>query len=225
MKPSYNKSAILKRAWKLFKGQEVRTNEMFSTCMKESWSIAKRVAVINFGDVYTDNYTDTLNYVKFKVNGNVELAEDITSDVFEKALTSLHTFNADKSSIKTWLRRITNTCISDNFRGLSGNHANKMVTVSDFMNDEGKEVFQFLAPEESDQLAEKNETNGRIANAFRQLKPKYRKVAILFFLREKEYSEIAEICEIPMGTVKGMISRVRATLQSELKGEMQHIYA
>jgi RNA polymerase sigma-70 factor (ECF subfamily) len=177
-----------------------------------------------FEQIYREQYSAVLNYVSFKVHDKA-LAEDITSDTFLKALQYFPSFDESKSNITTWLRNITNTCITDNYRGLTGNHANRMVAVSEFVNDEGMETFNFLAPEEANQLAETNEFNGRIAKAFRQLKPKYRKVAVLYFLRDMEYNKIAEICDIPMGSVKGMISRVRATLQTELKGEMAHLMA
>jgi RNA polymerase sigma-70 factor (ECF subfamily) len=175
--------------------------------------------------IYKENYNDILNYIYYKVQ-NKTIAEDIASDVFYKVLnTSLSTFNEEKCKISTWLHRVAISCIQDYHRGETGYHNKLSVAVSDFVNDEGKEVFQFLAPEEANHLVETNEFSSRVADAFRGLKPKYRKVAILFFLRDKEYSDIAEICQIPMGSVKGMISRIRERLQTELKGEMAHLVA
>jgi RNA polymerase sigma-70 factor, ECF subfamily len=175
-----------------------------------------------FGEVYKQNYANTLNYISFKVR-DLLLAEEIASDVFLKAMAYIPTFNGEMSKASTWLRNITNTTIVDSMRGEKGNNYYKSVAVSEFVNEEGQETFSFFAPEKADQLTETNEFQSRIASAFRQLKPKYRKVAILFFLRDNEYNDIAEICEIPIGSVKGMISRVRATLQTELKGEMAHL--
>ena len=57
----------------------------------------------------------------------------------------------------------------------------------------------------------------KIVKAFENLKPNYRKIAELYFIEDKQYNEIADICNIPLGTVKGMISRCREMLQSELK--------
>jgi RNA polymerase sigma factor (sigma-70 family) len=61
------------------------------------------------------------------------------------------------------------------------------------------------------------EIKGKINNAIDKLDVKYRRVAILYFLWEYEYSEIAIILNVPMGTVKGMLSRSRAKLQDSLK--------
>ncbi len=60
------------------------------------------------------------------------------------------------------------------------------------------------------------ELKKRINRAFNTLKPNYKRIAELFFLDGKKYHEIAEICQIPMGSVKGMINRARTLLQMEL---------
>ncbi len=169
-----------------------------------------------FDQVYTENYAVILNYVSFKVQ-NKAVAEDITSDVFIKAMQYYKSFDESKSKVSTWLHNIANTCISDNFRGLSGNHANRMSVVSEFVNEEGVETFSFTADDDTNDLAERNELMSKVAKAFRSLKPKYRKIATLYFLREMQYSEIADICELPLNTVRVMILRSREMLQSELQ--------
>ena len=168
-------------------------------------------------ELYVKHYSEILNYINFKI-GNLHNAEDIASTVFLKVNDYLSTFDAEKSSVTTWLRNIANTCIVDYFRGKNGNFVNRVNKVSDFVTDEGKEIFQFHADDNTETLAERNEFKSRLAKSFAKMKPKYRRIATLYFLREKEYSEIAEICQVPMGTVKGMINRCREKLQNELQG-------
>lgn len=166
-----------------------------------------------FNAMFAKHFNEILNYIKFKVNC-VEDAEEICIDTFEKACRYMNSYDASKSKITTWLRNIANTCISDHYRV---DHTDNEICTSDFADAEsGKELFSFIADDEADSLAISNDFQSKIAKAFRTLKPKYRKIATLYFLREKEYAEIAEICQVPMGTVKGMISRCRAMLQMEL---------
>jgi len=166
-----------------------------------------------FNQIYAEHFNEVQNYIKFKVNC-VEDAEEICIDAFEKVCRYMDSFDETKSKLATWLRWIANTCISDHYRV---DHSDREISVSDFKDVEsGLDRFQFVDNKSADSLAESHEFQSKVARVFRQLKPKYRKIAILFFLREKEYSEIAEICEIPMGTVKGMISRCRGMLQAEL---------
>jgi RNA polymerase sigma factor (sigma-70 family) len=167
-----------------------------------------------FNALFDKHYSEILNYIKFKIT-SVEDAEEITMDTFLKACRYLNSYAETKSKISTWLRNIANTCISDHFRV---DHSDNEIPTSDFVNAEsGKETFQYVADEETNDYAENNELGSRISVALGNLKPKYRKIAILCFVEEREYKEIAEICEIPMGTVQGMVSRCRKMLQSELQ--------
>ena len=64
-----------------------------------------------------------------------------------------------------------------------------------------------------------------IERAMAQLKPKYQKIAEMYFILDKPYSEIADLLELPLGSVKGAINRIRAMLtsQSELKYQYRNI--
>ena len=162
--------------------------------------------------VYKTNYKSVLNYVKYKVNNSV-IAEEITSEAFIKAFRFYDTFN-NKSSIKSWLLTIAITTISDHFRV---DKSDRYTNVGTFVDSEtGKETFQFVSEETSDGKFERKELKHLINNAFIQLKPKYREIAELYFINQMKYQEIAEICNVPIGTVKGMVNRSREMLQAKL---------
>jgi len=175
-----------------------------------------------FNAMYLDNKDEVFSYINWKV-GNIHNAEDLTADVFNKAYRLIYTdkiehrFNPAKSNIKTWLRTIANCAIIDNSR----TDINKRFQcVSDFVNSEGDETFQFVASKtaNADFELENNILKERLSSAFANLKPKYKRIAEIYFLQEKNYNEIVEILNVPIGTVKGMINRVREMLQGDLKG-------
>lgn len=56
----------------------------------------------------------------------------------------------------------------------------------------------------------------RIEAAINQLPDDYREVAILYFLRDLSYQDIATILEVPLGTVRSRLHRGRARLQQAL---------
>jgi RNA polymerase sigma-70 factor, ECF subfamily len=173
-------------------------------------------------EIYNKTHAEVQNHVS-RVIRNFHDSEDVTSDVFvkiQKLMCKPETcFDENKSSLSTWVHTVTNSVIIDFFRT---NHQEHYKAVSDFADgeNEDKTYFDFVAPQRhnADALALNAELHSRIAKAFRTLKPKYRKIAILFFLRDLPYAEIADIVNVPMGTVKGMINRCRAILQHELKG-------
>jgi RNA polymerase sigma-70 factor (ECF subfamily) len=211
----FNMSLIMKNAWKFFKSQDVRTMEIFSDCLKKSWAIAKSAPL--FADIYRKYYSDLLRYVNSKIR-NSEDAEELTNDIFVKANKHLQSYNPDMSQINTWLYKIANCAIIDRHRT---DHSDKLINTSDFVDSEtGEEIFQFVDNSETTDDIENTELSTKISKAFNVLSPNYRKVAILYFTKELKYKEIAELCQIPMGTVKGILVRARKLLQSELKGEL-----
>jgi len=163
--------------------------------------------------IYDKFYSQVFNAVRTMVT-NVHDAEEVTADVFVKVNRLLHTFDESKSAFTTWLYTITRSVILDFFKT---NHQDRFKAVSDFMTKDGNDVFTFHTNERADDLVREKEMQAEIAKAFRSLKPKYRKVATLFFLREQSHAEIAEVMDIPLGSVKGMINRCRATLQEQLQ--------
>ena len=176
----------------------------------------------DLAEIYNKHYSNVYNHV-LSVVKNQHDAEDVTIDVFDK-IRKLNAkestrFNSELSAFSTWIRTVTYSVVLDFFRT---NHQEYYKAVSDFAdgNDEEKTYFNFVAPEQSraDNEVLTKELHSRIAKAFRTLKPKYRKIAILYFLRDLPYVEIANIVNVPMGTVKGMLSRARQKLQDELKG-------
>jgi len=163
--------------------------------------------------IFSEYQTQVFNYVNWKL-GNQHDAEDVTQAVFIKVNRLLKTFNADLSAFPTWLRNITNSVLIDFIRT---NHSEKYKAVSDFVNSEGNNNFQFANPEKADQIMENTELSERLDGAFYNLNPEYRRIATMYFVHEYKYEEIAEILKIKLGTVKGMISRSREMLKNELK--------
>jgi len=172
-----------------------------------------------FEKIYSENYSDTLNYINWRIN-NSEIAEELTNDVFVKVHKHLANFDESQSTFSTWLRNITNNTVIDHFKT---NHYGRNFTMSsDFSNDNGIDEFQFVADAEADSEMNREELSAKIMKSFRGLKPKYRKIAVLFFMNQKSYKEIAEILDVPMGTVFGMIHRCRAMLQTSLTAQAIH---
>jgi len=150
---------------------------------------------------------------------NYHDAEDICSDVFVKIDRLMKNdatrFDASRSAAKTWVYTITNSVILDFFRT---SKSDKYTSLSDFVDSAGNEVFNFIAQVKNNADAKvlTSEIQEKIRLAFGSLKIKYRRVAVLYFLKEYEYSEIAEMLNIPLGTVKGYIFRIREQLQCSL---------
>ena len=68
-----------------------------------------------FEELYTAYLPRVFNYVSYRV-GDQKAAEDITAEVFERALKHLHTYRSDRGAFSTWLFQITRNLISNHLR-------------------------------------------------------------------------------------------------------------
>ena len=64
-----------------------------------------------------------------------------------------------------------------------------------------------------------NEAAESVRNALQQIAPHYRDVLILYEMHDLSYVEIAQICNIDIGTVRSRLSRARAKLFELLRSE------
>ena len=69
------------------------------------------VSETEFKQIYNENYTRILRLCMGYVSGDIDLAKDLTQEVFIKVWNNLKTFRKE-SNISTWIYRIAiNTCL------------------------------------------------------------------------------------------------------------------
>jgi RNA polymerase sigma factor (sigma-70 family) len=71
----------------------------------------------DFEGWFRDHREAVYRYVRFRV-ATREVAEDVTSEVFMKALRSLHRYDQNRASPRTWLLRIARNAVTDHLRAL-----------------------------------------------------------------------------------------------------------
>ena len=145
--------------------------------------------------------------------GSTEDARDVLQDTFVKAYENLEGFRGG-SSLYTWLFRIAvNTSLS---------HRRKrkwMPTAAGTNPDDpgvGEGWADPSAPDPADPLVAA-ETGALVQEALSSLDDDHRTVVVLRDIQHCEYQEIAEILEIPTGTVKSRLHRARLLLREKLK--------
>ena len=143
-----------------------------------------------------------------------EDAQDIAQEVFLKAYRSLANFD-ERAAFSTWLYRIThNTCI-DEMRKRKGKQTYSLE--EELESEDGSMQRQVAdagdTPEESLLRAEQK---SEILQALDTLSAEHKAAVILRDIRGMSYEEIAEIIELPMGTVKSRISRARNQMKAEI---------
>ena len=72
----------------------------------------------SFGRLYEQYLPRIFRYVSYRV-GDTIAAEDLTSDIFNKALTGFAKYDAGKAAFSTWIFSIARNTLIDYYRGRS----------------------------------------------------------------------------------------------------------
>jgi RNA polymerase sigma-70 factor (ECF subfamily) len=68
-----------------------------------------------FARLYDEHMPKVYRYIYYKVNDQ-QLAEDLTANVFEKALVNFAKYSGDRASFSTWIFAIARNTIADHYR-------------------------------------------------------------------------------------------------------------
>ncbi len=164
--------------------------------MDEDSSYVAKVQLGNteaFGVLY-DRYLDKIYRFIYYKTFSKEVAEDLTSDVFHKALTKIGSFDSEKGNFSAWLYRIARNSVIDHYR----------TKKSDVSLDDTFDVgVDERTPEALDAIA----GLGQVTEYLQTLTAKQREIIMLRVWEEKSYREIAEIVGGTEDAVKMTYSR------------------
>jgi RNA polymerase sigma-70 factor (ECF subfamily) len=163
-----------------------------------------------------------LNRFAFSLCKNNFDADDLVSETILKAFENFSKLK-DDAKTKQWLFRILNNLFISNYRSRK-----KFVAIENNEREDNNHDLEkfslFEAIAKSDFVAEGNPekqfisklTKAQIDKAVSQLPEEFRVALMLCDMDEFSYAEIAEILNVPIGTVRSRIARARTILQKKL---------
>jgi RNA polymerase sigma-70 factor (ECF subfamily) len=165
-------------------------------------------------EILLKKYRNLVYSVMVRMVRNPQEAEDLTQEAFIKAFGALQSFN-DEYAFSTWLMKIaSNNCIDFlRKKKLRTQSIDEPVKYKD-------ESIQFELPDREPTPERKildSERSRMINKAIEALPKSYREVIILRHKEEKSYEEIAELLQLPLGTVKARIFRAREMLNKSIR--------
>ncbi len=173
----------------------------------EVWTLVERAQAGEaeaFGLIY-DRYVDTVfRFVYFRV-GNRQLAEDLTSDTFLRALKRIGSFTWQGRDLGAWLVTIARNLVADHFK--SGRYRLE-VTTGDVLDADRED----RGPEGSPEAAVvEHITNVALLTAVTRLNPEQQECIVLRFLQGLSVAETARAMGKNEGAIKALQYRaVRA---------------
>jgi len=139
-------------------------------------------------------------YVRRLLGPHLQSADDVLQDVFIKAYVNLNDYDKSRP-FGAWIYRIAhNEAISFLRRQRAG------LQIVD--SDDARLILERVADLDNPEgTLQRSRTAEDVRKALAALDQRYRDVLVLRYLEEKSYDEIADILEMPMGTVATLINR------------------
>src|SRR3989344_1951311 len=150
-----------------------------------------------------DAYIDKIYRFVFFKTRHKETAEDLTSDIFIKALSKIQTFNPDKASFSVWLYRIARNTVIDHYR-------TRKVTLNI------EDAWDIVSPDNVADQAHANLSLRQVEQYIQKLKPEQRDLVVLRVWGDLSYKEISEIMNKGENSLKIAFSRIMRTMRKDI---------
>lgn len=165
-------------------------------------------------NLLVERYQDRLHNFLYRYTHDHQDCEDLVQETFLRVYRSRHSYERI-AKFSTWMYTIALNLAKSLYK-----KKKRMTTITIHKDPEDPEDRQMeledsgILPDDS--LHEKMCID-QLEKALMELNEDFREVVVLRDIQQLSYEEIAELTDIPMGTVKSRINRGRAQLQEILK--------
>ncbi|MGA8086579.1 MAG: sigma-70 family RNA polymerase sigma factor [Terracidiphilus sp.] len=136
-------------------------------------------------------------------------AEDLVQETYAKALKGFAAF-AEGTNIRAWMFRILRNTFLTSKSGLA---AQRTEPLEDEDGNAEELVADSLTPEV---ILMRSQNEQALFAALDSLSVNYRQIILLCEVEEMSYREIAQVLDVPLGTVMSRLSRARNALRASL---------
>ncbi len=188
------------------KGKTMHVNSVYhqsdSAIQQElDWINKAKADPSHFAPLYKKYFSPIYRYVYQRMD-DLDLANDVTSQIFIKALQNIHKYEFRGVPFSSWLYRIAKSELNQAFRD---NLAIQTVNI------DTQKISQFIDDFEEDEL-EENKT--KLKKALTALKPEELQLIELRFFEKRSFKEIGEILEMTENNAKVKSFRILEKLKN-----------
>lgn len=158
-------------------------------------------------DAVLESHYDDLYRIAFAWAQDVNLAQDLVQETMLKALQKAHQISSFEH-VDRWLCKIMHNLFYDHCR-----HDTRWQAV------QVEDVDSYVQTESVETLYLKKQTIQSVHDAIGCLPVDQREVLVLVDLQGYSYAEVAEVIEVPVGTIMSRLSRARSKLRSLISSE------
>jgi len=160
------------------------------------------------GELYDRYHEDIFRYIWARVS-NLQLAEDLTGDVFIRMVINLPKYRPSGAPFATWLYRIARNLVVDHHRKAANRYEVLPIESADYLSENDQSIPDVV----EDQIFIE-----QAKNAIVTLKPASQDVVILRFLVGLPLQDVADILGKSVGSIKVTQHRALKELRVILDG-------
>jgi RNA polymerase sigma-70 factor (ECF subfamily) len=169
-------------------------------------------------NILFDRYRRPIFAYVYQLIGDYGDVEGVTQEAFVRVFKYLDTYEYPKK-FSTWFYTIVRNLCIDRIKKIQKERDN---VISDFIvyGRNTKSEFLKLLPDDTltpQEIAHRNQRIQAVRDAIDELDPIYKEVITLFVLQKLPYNEIAEILDVPSGTLRSRVHHGLKKLRSIMK--------
>jgi RNA polymerase sigma-70 factor, ECF subfamily len=146
-------------------------------------------------DLIYERHADAAFSLAYRISGSRAAAEEVAQDAFLALWRNGARYEQSRGSVRNWILGIVHNRAIDALRRAVRHESRRA-------GDEGL-AERLMAPDRTDEEVGRREEAGTIRTLLDDLPPDQRRVIELAYFAGFTHTEIAEMLEIPVGTVKG----------------------
>jgi RNA polymerase sigma-70 factor (ECF subfamily) len=160
--------------------------------------------------VLYDRHSGAAYSLAYRMMGEQQAAEDLTQDAFLNVWRSAASYRADRGSVRTWLLSIVHNRGIDQLRSLASRRRIQEKIETSAPRSQPSEAFS---------ESWRNSQREQVREALSTLPPEQLKVLELAYFSGYTHVQIAELLDVPLGTIKGRmrlgLKKIRAYFDAQ----------
>jgi RNA polymerase sigma-70 factor, ECF subfamily len=156
-----------------------------------------------FARLYRANVKPIFRYIYYRVSDK-QLTEDLTSDVFMRALKAIERYEDTGRPFIAWLYRIAHARVVDHYRKRDSRPS-------------PAQLDEIASYKDMDQRLLQRQTAQALRQAIAELTPAQQQVVVLRFIEGRSILEVADIMDKKPNAIKQLQHRALNTLASRLQ--------
>lgn len=157
-------------------------------------------------DLY-DRYKRLVYSIIYQAVREQGVAEDLTQETFWRVWNRIQTFDSERGKLEPWIATIARNRAVDHLRSIRNSQQFSFETI------ETNAMF-FSTQSHASQIEREN----RVLKALKSLSPAQREMIEMAHYQGLTQTEIAELLQRPLGTVKGTLRSALKLLRSAMEG-------